>query len=221
MANAIIVECEQRTPEWFAARAGILTATGAADMLAKTLKSGGEPASRRDLRTRLVVERLTGQPAEENGYVSPEMKRGTELEPLALAAYEAATGALVQSVGFIKHATLPIGCSPDGVIGNLEGGVELKCPKSATHLGYLRHPGKCPAEYVPQITHTLYVTGAPWWDFVSFDPRFPEPLQLFRVRVFAADLNLTAYGQMVDAFLADVLAEFQEVAELLVAAVKA
>jgi hypothetical protein len=219
VASAIIVDCEQRTPAWFKARAGVLTATGAADMLAKALKSGGEPASRRDLRTRLVVERLTGEPAEENGYVSPEMKRGTELEPLALAAYEAATGLLVQSVGFIKHEFLPVGCSPDGVIGELEGGVELKAPKSATHLGYLRHPGKCPTEYVPQLTHTLFVTDAPWWDFCSFDPRFPEPLQLFRVRVFASDLNLTAYAELVDAFLAEVAAEFDEVAALLAAAV--
>jgi hypothetical protein len=215
VANAILVDCEQRSPEWFRARAGVLTATGAADMLSRALKSGGEPASRRDLRTRLVVERLTGQPAEEGGYVSPEMKRGTELEPLALEAYEAATGTLVQSVGFIRHAELPIGCSPDGVVGELEGGVELKCPKSATHLGYLRNPGKCPAEYVPQLTHTLYVTGAPWWDFVSFDPRFPEPLQLFRVRVFAADLNLVGYAAVVDAFLKEVEAEHQEVSALI------
>lgn len=220
MANAIIVECEQRTPEWFAARAGILTATGAADMLAKPLRSGGEPACRRDLRTRLVVERLTGEPAEENGYVSPEMKRGTELEPVALATYEAATGLLVESVGFVRHETLPIGCSPDGIFtdfgtGAIVGGLELKCPKSATHLGYWRHPGRAPAEYVPQLTHTLFVTGAPWWSFCSFDPRFPEPLQLFHVRVMAADLDLAAYAKAVDSFLAEVEAEFQEVSALL------
>ena len=218
MASPILIDCEQRSTAWFQARAGILTATGAADMLAKPLRSGGEPACRRDLRTRLVVERLTGAPADENGYVSPEMKRGTELEPLALAAYEAATGTLVQAVGFIRHATLPIGCSPDGVIGNLEGGVELKCPKSATHLGYLRNPGKVPVEYLPQLTHTLFVSGAPWWDFASFDPRFPEPLQLFRVRVHRADVDLGIYEASLLGFLGEVEREYQEVAAMVAVA---
>jgi hypothetical protein len=184
-------------------------------MLARPLKSGGEPAARRDLRVRIALERFTGVPAEDNGYVSPEMKRGTELEPAALAAYEAATGTLVQAVGFIRHGELPIGCSPDGVIGNLEGGVELKCPKSATHLGYWSNEGKVPAEYLPQLTHTLYVSGAPWWDFCSFDPRFPEPLQLFRVRVLRADVDLGIYEASLLGFLQEVEAEQAKVAALL------
>ncbi len=218
MANAIIVDCEQRTPEWFQARAGILTATGAAKMLAKPLRSGGEPAERRDLRVNLAIERLTGQPVEENGFVSAEMKRGIELEPAALAAYEAATGILVQSVGFLRHPTLPIGCSPDGVIGDLEGGLELKCPKSATHLGYLRKPDKCPTEYIPQITHTLFVSGAPWWDFASYDPRLPEELAFFLVRVRREDVDLAGYEKALMGFLEEVEAEYRDIAALLAAA---
>lgn len=206
-----VLTCAQRSPEWFAARAGVLTASHAADLLAK-IKSG-EAAARRDLRTRLVVERLTGQPIDEV-VANADMRRGVELEPAARVAYEAETGELALEVGFCRSRTLPIGCSPDGVIGDFEGGVEIKCPRSATHLRYLRD-GVLPAEYVAQVTHTLTVTGAPWWDFVSYDPRFPEPLQLFIVRVRATDLDLAGYHKQLVAFLAEVDAEFASVSQLL------
>ena len=201
-----VVECEQGSPEWFAARVGIMGASVAGDMWAK-IKTG-EAASRRDLRTRLVVERLTGQSCED-GYQSADMKRGTELEPEARAAYEAATGELVQTVGFLRHATLPIGCSPDGVVGDFTGGIEIKCPRSATHLRYLK--GRAvPSEHLPQIIHTLFVTGAGWWDFCSFDPKFPEPLRLFVVRVRREDVDLKAYELAVTLFLAEVEKELAE-----------
>ena len=96
----IIIECEQRTPEWFAARAGRLTGSVAADMLAK-LKSGGEPAARRDLKLQLAVETLTGTPMEASGFVSPAMQRGIDAEPLARGRYEAETGNLVRTTGFV------------------------------------------------------------------------------------------------------------------------
>ena len=53
-----IVNAPQRSPEWFAARAGRLTGSMAGDMLA-TIKSG-EAAARRDYRLQLALERLTG-----------------------------------------------------------------------------------------------------------------------------------------------------------------
>jgi hypothetical protein len=143
------------------------------------------------------------------------MRRGTELEAEAVAAYETATGSLVQPVGFLLHPVLPVGCSPDGVIGDYDGGVEVKCPKMATHLSYLRSPQTCPSEYVPQVLHTLLVTGAPWWDFVSYDPRFPEELRLFVVRVHRDDNLIAEYEQSVLRFLEEVQQEQDAVAALL------
>jgi len=105
---------EQRTHEWFTLRLGRLTASDAKDMLA-TIKSG-EAAARRDLRMRLVCERLTGQPAEDT-YTNADMQRGVELEGAALQAYQSRTGQLVDTrVGFISHDDCAAGCSPDGVI---------------------------------------------------------------------------------------------------------
>ncbi len=196
-----VIDCEQRSPEWRAARAGRLCASDAKHMLA-TIKSG-EAASRRDLRVRLTVERLTGMPQEEP-FINDAMEWGIEHEADALAAYEAQTGLLASSVGYLAHTDLLAGGSPDGVIGDFDGLVELKCPKSATHYGYLRGNGKPPAEHVAQLTHLLWLTGCPWIDFLSFDPRFPSALQTFYVRVQRADVDLKAYDAAARAFLAEV-----------------
>lgn len=212
-----IVDCEQRSAEWFRSRAGVLTASEAADMLAKPLKSGGEPACKRDLRVRKALELLTGKPSEESSFVSFDMKRGAEMEPEAVAAYEE-VGELVQRIGFLRHLELPIGCSPDGIVGDYAGGLELKCPKQATHWGYLQLGGKPPADYLPQITHSLFVTGLPWWDFASYHPDFPEPLRLYRVRVLREHVDLKGYELAFTLFWSEVQKELARMRELVGAA---
>lgn len=202
-----IVNADQRSPEWFQARAGRLTGSRAADMLA-TIKSG-EAAARRDLRMQLVCERLTGQP-QEDGFVNAAMQRGIDLEPLAFAAYEAQTGAVAVRSGFLSHVSLMAGCSLDGHVGNFDGIVELKCPKSATHLKYLRDGG-VPKDYLPQITHNLWITGAQWCDFLSFDDRFPAELQVFYVRVERDEQAIAEYEAKALAFLAEVETEVSSI----------
>lgn len=197
----------QRTAEWYAARIGRLTGSCAGDMLAR-IKTG-EAAARRDLRVRLVCERLTGE-SQEDAYVSKEMQRGIDREKDAFAAYEAQTGNLVQRVGFIAHDDLLAGCSPDGQIGNFTGLVELKVPKSATHLRYLK-AGCVPADYVAQVTHNLWITGAQWCDFVSYDDRFPSALRLFIVRVERDPKAIDAYELMARTFLTEVEREIESV----------
>lgn len=198
-----IIDAEQRSPEWFAARAGRLTGSRAADMLA-TIKTG-EAAARRDYRMQLVCERLTGQP-QEDGFVNAAMQRGIDMEPLALAAYEVVTGNVAVRTGFLSHASEMAGCSLDGHVDNFAGIVELKCPKSSTHLRYLRD-NVLPREYVPQVTHNLLITGADWCDFLSYDDRFPKELQVFWFRVMAKDLDLAAYEVAALKFLDEVDAE--------------
>jgi len=201
----IIIECEQRTSEWFAARAGRLTGSVAGDMLAK-LKSGGEAAARRDLRLQLAVETLTGTPMEPSGFVSPAMQRGIDAEPLARARYEAETGNLVRTTGFVIREDLAVGCSLDGDIRNFEGILEIKCPKSATHCGYLKDK-RLPSDYLPQVTHNLWVTGAQWCDFVSWDDRMPSGLDFFMVRVMRDETVMAAYESDLRRFLTEVQSE--------------
>ena len=188
---------DQRSEDWFRLRLGRLTGSRASDMLA-TIKSG-EAAARRDYRTQLVVERLTGSP-QEDGFTSKDMQRGVELEPIARAAYEAQTGILVDESGFIASEDYMVGCSVDGHAE--DGIVEIKCPKTATHLSYLRNG--LPSTYVPQITHNLWVSGAAWCDFVSFDDRLPEHLRLYIVRVPRDEAVIAEYAKKALAFLDEV-----------------
>lgn len=195
----IVLTTDQRSPEWFAARLGRLTGSRAGDMLAQ-IKSG-EAAARRDYRLQLVCERLTKQ-SQEDVFVNAAMQRGTDLEPAAFAAYEGVTGELARSAGFYAHDGLMAGCSPDGLVGE-SGVLELKCPKTATHLGYLKS-GQIPANHLPQVTHNLWITGRDWCDFFSFDDRLPAPLQTFCRRVYAKDVDLAAYELAARLFLSEV-----------------
>lgn len=169
---------EQRSPEWFAARAGRVTASAVAKVLAK-IKSG-EAADRKNYKAQLVVERLTGKPAP-SGFTNAAMQRGTELEPEARMEFEARTGILVVESGFWIADDLMAGASPDGLIDD-DGLLEIKAPSLATHMEYVRNGG-LPAEYKPQVQFQLAVTDRDWCQFVSYAPEFPEHLQLHSVRV--------------------------------------
>lgn len=203
-----VLDITQRTPEWHLARVGRLTGTGAKELFAKG-RSGAEAVGRRDLRIRLALERLTGQP-QEDGYVNAAMQRGVDKEPEAIAAYEARTGLTVWPVGFLQHDDLLAGCSPDGTVSDVSGLIEAKCPKSATHLEYLR-AGAVPPEYMPQVTHNLWISGAAWCDFVSFDDRFPADLQLVIHRVKREAVDMAGYEALATAFLAEVDREWDAI----------
>ena len=189
----------QRSPEWFALRLGKLTASQAADMLANG-RGSAESTKRRDLRLKLAAERLTGRP-DEGGYTNAHMERGIELEPAAHAAYEVHTGALVEEVGFLEHDELKAGCSPDGIVG--DGLLELKAPKQATHARYARTDSLI-EDYRAQLTHALWISGAPWIDIASYDDRYPANAQLIVRRLHAADADLADYETKVRAFLREV-----------------
>ena len=200
-----ILDCSQRSPEWFAARAGRLTGSVAADILGK-LRSGGESAARRDLRIQLAVELLTGKPMEQSGFTSAAMQRGIDSEPAARAAYEAKTGNVVRNTGFVIRDDLMVGCSLDGDIRGFEGILEIKCPKSATMAQYLKDD-RLPPDYLPQVTHNLWVTGAQWCDFVAWDDRMPPGLDYFCVRVSRDTNALAVYEAEVRRFLIEVESE--------------
>ena len=212
--NFTLIDAAQRSAEWFQARAGRLTGSRAGDMLA-TIKSG-EAAARRDLRVQLVVERLTGQP-QEDSYINAAMQWGIDHEADAFGAYEAQTGNLVRRTGFLAHDSLMVGCSLDGDVEDFTGIVEIKCPKSATHYGYLK-ANAVPSNHMPQILHNLWVTGAEWCDFVSYDPRFPEGRRLFVCRVPRVEIDILAYAKCAEKFLAEVDVEVAAMAALEVVA---
>jgi len=195
---------EQRTEEWFAARLGKVTASRVADVLAK-IKSG-ESASRKNYKMELVVQRLTNKVGE--SFTNAAIEWGTEQEPFARMAYEAHTGTFVKEDGFVDHPTIEgFGCSPDGIVG--EGLIEIKCPNTANHIETVLE-NKAPSKYIPQMQCQMACTGAKWCDFVSFDPRVPEDLQLFVVRVDRDQEYIDAMEVEVKQFLSEVLDLFNQ-----------
>jgi len=169
----------QGTQEWFAQRLGHVTASRMSDVLAKG--KSGEAVTRQKYRMQIIAERVSGRVAE--SFTSAAMEWGTEHEPLARIRYEADTGYFVDEAEFCFHPTIKwLGASPDGVISGVNALIEIKCPNTQTHLGY-RLDNKPPAAYVNQMQTQMWVTGATYCDFVSYDPRVPEHLQLFISRL--------------------------------------
>lgn len=182
---------EQGSPEWLADRAGKVTASEMHTVMLPRergeYKSGprkGQPREQlkalADYAHQLAAERLTGKPRKQ--IKAPALAWGTELEPVAIGAYQAQTGEIVTRCGFVTHPVHAfIGASPDFLV-NEDGGGEVKCPESSeVHLATLLTG--LPEEHIEQIQGGLWVTGRQWWDFISYHPDFPADLRLYVQRV--------------------------------------
>lgn len=189
----------QGSPEWLAQRIGRVTASRLADVLAKV--KSGEASARANYRAELVAERLTGK--QQESFTSAAMKWGTECEPIARAAYEAEYGLLVTEVAMIQHPRIPMaGASPDGLV-SIDGLIEIKCPETKAHIDTILS-GEAPAKYIPQMQWQMACTGRAWVDFVSFDPRMPDDMQMFVRRVLRDDDLIKTYETEVIRFLNEV-----------------
>jgi hypothetical protein len=199
---------EQGSNEWHALRLGKVTASRVADVCRK-LKSGGYSTERANYKAELILERLTGTRAA--GFVSKDMEIGTLREPDARAEYELRRRCEVLQVGFVEHPTIAMtGASVDGFVGE-DGFVEFKCPKPATHLGYLR-AGVVPSDYMLQIIWNFACNPArQWCDFCSFNPDFPEQMSLLIVRIARDEVRIAETERAVCAFLAEVEQELAEI----------
>jgi predicted phage-related endonuclease len=138
-------------------------------------------------------------PAE--SYVNAAMQHGTDTEPEARFAYEFYQGVTVEQVAFVHHHRFGdgAGCSPDGFVGT-DGLVEIKCPNTATHLDTLLGQAM-PGKYESQIQFQLACTGRQWCDFVSYDPRMPESMRLFVMRIERDDRRIAELETEVVSFL--------------------
>ncbi len=176
-------DIEQRTPEWYAARLGKITASRISAVLAKPQGKKPSAATRDNYRAELLLERITGKEKADT-YQSKAMERGIQLEPEARAAYDTRYSVMVEPVGFVLHPTIKnAGCSPDGFVGD-EGIIQVKCPYPAHHIEWLTRGG-LPSEHRPQVAFELACCRErEWEDFVSYCPDFPEHLRLYVYRVY-------------------------------------
>ena len=195
------IAVEQGTPEWHQLRAGKVTASRVADILAKT--KTGPSASRQNYLIELALQRTTG--IIEESYTNAAMEWGTQTEPQARVAYEVKTGNFVDQIAFVDHPTIAgFGCSPDGIVG--EGLIEIKCPNSATHWSYVKAKAP-PTKYFIQMQAQMACTGAKWCDFVSFDPRMLERSQLLVVNVPRDEAFIAEMESEIVKFLSEVEVE--------------
>ena len=178
-----IIDCEQGTDEWLAARLGIPSAS----MYGKIITTQGKWSTQADSYiNQLVAEVLTGERTPV--YQNEHMTRGTELEPEARRMYEFISDNKVDEVGFCMHDTLEAGASPDGLIGD-DGGLEIKCPAASTHVEYLRGD-TLPSKYKQQVMGCLWITGREWWDFMSYYPNMkPLIVRVERDEEYIAELE--------------------------------
>lgn len=199
----------QGTMEWKKLRAGKVTASRVADVIAKT--KTGYSSSRANYITELVIERF-GVISE--GFTNSAMQWGTETEPLARIEYEKRNLVSVEQVDFVNHPVINMtGASPDGLIGS-DGLIEIKCPNSTTHFEYVL-ANEVPEKYKPQMSWQMACTSAKWCDFISYDPRVPEGLQYFQVRYMRDDEYIKMLEDEVIKFLADVDAKYEQLKEKL------
>ena len=187
---------EQGTEDWLRERAGKVTASAISNVVMAKTSAGYQ-----NYMAQLICERLTGNPVET--FKSAAMEYGTETEPQARAFYELETGREVAECGFIPHPTLTgAGASPDGLIGDA-GLVEIKCPQPAKHIKNLMG-GSIDKAYMLQMQWQMECTGREWCDFVSFNPDFPDHLQLTIRRVERDAEVIEELREGATRFLADV-----------------
>ena len=186
---------KQRSDEWFSSRLGRVTASQVTKVMAKR-----KGASRESYMMQIIAERLTG--ISTSIPTTQAMQWGVDNEDSARAAYERETGIFVEETGFHVHSNIDgFGASPDGLAE--DGLLEIKCPATTTHIDFLEGKGISKV-YRDQMTAQLSCTGRDWCDFVSFDPRLPEPLQIKIVRFQPDKEVVKEMEQAVEVFLQEV-----------------
>lgn len=199
---------EQRTPEWYAARAGRITASRFQDVIA--IKRDGSPTIQRERYMReLAFERLSGKA--KHVVEGKALTWGTEVEEFARSALEIETGLVVTEAEFLVHPKYDfIGGSCDGLIGT-DGIIEIKSPyDEQVHIQTWLEG--MPKDHQAQVQGNLFVTGRKYAIYISYDPRACEKLRLYHQRIERDDgfiANLEAALLQFEAELQQMVAELE------------
>jgi hypothetical protein len=184
-----ILDCEQGSAEWFAARAGLPTASEFSTILAKG-KDGGASKTRRTYMLKLAGEILTGEPSE--SFSNAHTDRGHEMEPEARSLYAFMVDIDPQRVGFITDDVK--GCSPDSLIGE-NGALEIKTKLPHLLIEVLLR-NEFPSDHKAQCQGVLWVAEREWIDIAVYWPKLP----LFVKRAYRDEPYIKALASAVDQF---------------------
>lgn len=214
-------DIEQRSPEWYAVRKGMLTSSNFNQVITPTGKLADSNASRKFIRDLVIECFVDHDPHKENAEKKMSydfsINWGNDHEGVAREWF-AENKMPVSEVGFVKMGkNIPIGCSPDGVIpsgedlGKWDAGLEIKCPSLRTHIGRLE-AGTLPDEYKIQVHGSMAVTGLDRWYFLSYYPGF---------RSFLLEVKRDEFTEKVGDSLAEFVkvykAEFSRLSEIILA----
>lgn len=197
-----VLPVEQGSPEWFAARRGIPTASQFATIMASG-RGGGESKTRRTYMLKLAGEILTGEPMD--SFSNAHTERGHEMEPDARNYYAFMKGVEPELVGFIRNGDK--GASPDSLIGS-DGLLEIKTKLPHLLLDVLLK-GDFPPEHKAQCQGQLWVAEREWIDLVCYWPKMPSLI----VRAFRDEPYIKQISDAVDQFngeLAEIVSRFKD-----------
>jgi predicted phage-related endonuclease len=161
-----IIDCEQGTPEWFASRLGLPTASEFSTVMASG-KGGGESKTRATYMKKLAGEIITGE--QMDSYSNAYMERGKVMEAEARELYSMVTDLTPERVGFMRREIA--GASPDSLVGDV-GLLEIKTKLAHLQIEVLESD-KVPSEHIAQLQGQLWISGREWVDFVSYWPGLP------------------------------------------------
>lgn len=172
----IIVTREQRTPEWYAARRGLPTASEFGSIITPKKM---EYAAAAETYIDCLVDALMRPDVErdESWSGNRHTRRGEALEPEAKGTYAFDRDVRLTAVGLVLSDCRRFGCSPDSLIG-ADGMLEVKSPDGPTFVRWFREhrrTGEVPLEHKPQVHGSLIVTGRAWCDFLAYCPGY-DPL---------------------------------------------
>lgn len=187
-----ILTLEQGTPEWHAARLGIVTMSELKTLLVKGKGPDGFGAGAISYMHQLIGERITGEPSDAfTG--NAHTQRGHEMEPVARELYQEAAGLpRLEQVGIILNHG--VGYSPDCLVDS-QGLAEIKTKLPKYQIELLLE-GELPQEHVAQCQGGLWVSEREWIDFVSYWPGIP----MFVKRAYRDEALIKIIAERVEAF---------------------
>lgn len=163
------IEVEQGTPEWFAARIAIPTAS-MMDAVMASGRGGGDSKTRAKYMRQIVGERITGE-KDPSFRSTPAMERGNAMEPEARSMFEFMSDLTVTPCGFYRSDEFRFGASPDGLVGE-DGTLEIKTKQPDLLIEWLQI-GSFPIEHRKQVQAQLWATGRKVCHFVGYWPKMP------------------------------------------------
>lgn len=157
----------QKSPEWFEVKWGKVGGSASKGLFV--------PSD--TLLLELLSEHTEDFEIEEEGYVSKDMQRGNDLEPVAFTKMCQFTGIQFETAGWLQCEEIPIlGISPDAISPDCKVSGEFKCPARKKHIATVL-ADEIPSDNIHQCLH--YFTINPLLEthyFCSYRPESIRPL---------------------------------------------